>query len=107
MQSDWGALWSEIGDLERDEAIELLSGGQAGIVEWNRRREEDEDIPGVSGAYLRGANLSGANLIDSNLSGANLIDSNLSGANLTGANLKTANVRAANLSATDLERCRP
>ena len=48
--------------MNLEEALKLLSGKEEGIREWNRRREEDEEIPDLSGAKLSGANLSGANL---------------------------------------------
>ena len=48
-------------------------------------------------ADLRGANLEGADLRDANLGGANLRDANLRDANLGGANLRGANLLGANL----------
>jgi uncharacterized protein YjbI with pentapeptide repeats len=93
---------SEIGDMDRDEAIKLLKGGEEGIAEWNRRREEDRDIANLRGADLNGANLSVANLSGANLGETNLFGANLSAANFFGANLSAANFFEANLSAANL-----
>lgn len=46
--------------MDRDEAIKLLRGGEEGIAEWNRRREAREEIPDLSEAELKRADLSGA-----------------------------------------------
>lgn len=114
--------------MDRRKAIELLGAGEDGVAEWNRLRQEGEEIPdlskaklgganlrraGLSRADLRGAdlcradlassslreaNLTEANLTEANLSGANLTEANLSGANLTEAKLGSANLRLADLS---------
>jgi len=49
-------------EMTLDEALKLLRGGADGIAEWNRCRDEDEEVPSLKGADLRGADLSGANL---------------------------------------------
>ena len=38
------------GDMDRDEALKLLRGGEDGVKEWNRRRKKGEAIPILSGA---------------------------------------------------------
>jgi uncharacterized protein YjbI with pentapeptide repeats len=88
--------------MDRDEAIKLLKGGKEGVAEWNRRRERREQIPDLSGADVRGANLiqanlSGANLHDARLSVADLFRANLIGTDLSLANLRDANLREADL----------
>jgi hypothetical protein len=119
----------EVDIMDRDEALKLLKGGEGGIAEWNRRREDGREIPDVSAddlrafnlrraylrliyprpANLRGANLSaadlrGAYLTEANLSGANLFEANLSGVNLFEANLSGANLMWADLTGADLTR---
>jgi hypothetical protein len=88
--------------MERDEAIKLLKGGEDGVREWNRRREDGEAIPNLDEASLDEANLSGANLREAdllrvNLSGANLFEADLSRANLSEADLSRANLSGANV----------
>ncbi len=108
--------------MDRDEALELLRGGNDGVSEWNRRRRKGEEIPILSSADLSGAmlshadftdadlsradlrsadlckaNLSKATLTDTNLFSANLNDANLSGAELFGADLRNADLRNANM----------
>ena len=78
-----GTFGSKMSDMDRDEALKLLQGGEAGIREWNGRLVEGEDIPDLSKAELSGADLSGANLSHANFSGANLNGADLSGANLS------------------------
>ena len=102
--------------MDYEEAMKLLRGGPKGIEEWNRRREEGEDIPDLSCADLSGANLSGANLMrallrEANLSKANLRDAfllliylrdaNLGDANLIGAHLASADLSCADLRGAD------
>jgi hypothetical protein len=112
--------------MDRDEALRLLR-SMAGVAEWNRRRENGEEIPplikfplqmadlsvaNLSGASLREADLSGDRLIRANLSGAdlfaavlvmaNLAWADLSGANLSGADLSGADLSEADLSGADL-----
>jgi hypothetical protein len=101
-------------DMDRDEALKLLRGGEEGVKEWNRRRRE-EVIPirpnlseaDLSRANLRRADLGDANLSRANLSGANLREAfltrdNLSGADLSGADLRGAILRGAILSRAEL-----
>jgi hypothetical protein len=42
----------EAADMDRDEALRLLKGGEEGVKEWNRRREAGEAIPDLSHANL-------------------------------------------------------
>jgi hypothetical protein len=84
--------------MDRDEALKLLKGGEEGIAEWNKRRENLEQILDLSDADLNGARLDGANLSKAYLDGANLIGANLSNAHLSGAILIRADLVAANLS---------
>jgi uncharacterized protein YjbI with pentapeptide repeats len=99
----------EIGVMNKDEALSLLSGKSAGIAEWNRRRvllphEVVPDLGGVDlyGADLRGANLSGAELLGAKFIQADLSWADLSGADLFMANLSAADLYTANLSGADL-----
>ncbi len=88
--------------MDRDEALKLLNGGGYGVTEWDRLRDEGEEIPSLSGADLCGADLSDADLSDANLSGANLRSADLGSADLSGANLSGANLIGANLRLADL-----
>jgi len=38
--------------MDLDEALKLLRGGEDGVKEWNRRRDEGEEIPDLIEAYL-------------------------------------------------------
>ena len=78
--------------MDRDEAIKLLTGGEDGIREWNRRREAGEEIPVLIAEYL----------CDTDLSGANLRNAVLSGSKLNRAKLCRADLCEANLSRTDM-----
>jgi len=89
-------------DLDRDEALKLLKGGEEGIREWNQRRVSGVEIPDLSSADLHGDDLCDANLCDANLRDANLHGADLHGAILSTANLRTADLRAADLSGADL-----
>jgi len=53
---------TEIGDMDRDEALKLLKGGPEGVAEWNRLLEAKESIPELDGADLRGASLNEVDL---------------------------------------------
>jgi hypothetical protein len=88
--------------MHPDVALKLLRGGTKGIDEWNRRRNAGEEIPDLSGACFRNADLSGANLRDACLVDSDLVDSNLCGADLKGANLSGAVLRNANLKGVNL-----
>jgi hypothetical protein len=94
---------SEINDMDRDEAIKMLTGGHEGIAKWNRRLRADEDIPDLSAAHLSGADLSGAYLGRADLSRADLSRADLSGAYLKGANLSEAHLSEADLSRAHLK----
>ena len=83
--------------MDRDEAINLLTGGREGIAEWNRRRN-----PRYAFLDLSGANLSAANLIGADLTVTNLDRADLYRAKLKSAILNRTNLRGANLSDTDL-----
>lgn len=80
--------------MDRDEAVQLLRGGEDGINRWNNVRERSGAVPELCGVDLSGANLSGCDLSDLDLSGANLFDSNLCGANLFRTDLTDADLRA-------------
>jgi hypothetical protein len=97
-----GLRYREIGEMDRDEAIKLLRGGQDGIAEWNQWRQAEEEMPDLSGADLSGANLRQASLGLADLSRADLSGANLKRANLSRANLHRANLSEASLSLADL-----
>ena len=88
--------------MDRDEARGLLQAGQAGIAEWNRKRETEEAIPDLSETILISADLRGADLRGVKLSGAYLSDADLRRAKLSGANLANAYLSGADLSGADL-----
>lgn len=88
--------------MTRNQALKLLRGGEEGVAEWNRRRQEGEEIPSLSEANLSWANLSGTDLSEANLSKANLRWANLSKADLRKAFLRWANLHGANLSEANL-----
>jgi uncharacterized protein YjbI with pentapeptide repeats len=108
---------AEIVDMDRDEAIKLLTGGQKGVRAWNKWREEREDLPNLSEADLSEADLRGADLreadrrvatlFNANLSRANLYRAHLVGADLSCANLNGANLSYANLTGADLNYATP
>jgi uncharacterized protein YjbI with pentapeptide repeats len=88
--------------MDRDEALRLLTGGKAGIEEWNRWRKSDEPLPVLGGAHLerahlRGAYLEGASLVGAHLKGAHLERAHLKGAHLEGADLREAHLEGAHL----------
>jgi len=108
--------------MDFDVAIRLLTGGEEGIREWNRRVSAGDRLPSLRGvnlgdsdladtglehAQLAGANLSGADLADARLSGADLRHTNLTEADLSDAemictDLTEADLRLADLSGADL-----
>jgi hypothetical protein len=55
--------------MDRNEALKLLKGGREAIVEWNRQRKSEAQIPCLNKAKLSGADLSGANIRGANLNG--------------------------------------
>ena len=79
--------------MDLDEALELLKGGEDGVREWNRRRDEGEEIPS-----LRETDLHDADLRHANLRNAHLQRADLSGAKLRGGDLFNASLSDANLS---------
>ena len=83
--------------FSRDEALKLLRGGPKGVAEWNRRREDGESIPDLSGAKLAEAKLRTVNLRGADLREANLIGAKLFLADLREANLSMADLRGASL----------
>ncbi|MCP4247319.1 MAG: pentapeptide repeat-containing protein, partial [bacterium] len=66
--------------MTREEAIELLRGGELGIKEWNRRRARKEPIPDLSNAPLHEAELQRADLSDVILAKADLTKTKLQNA---------------------------
>jgi hypothetical protein len=107
--------------MTKEEALELLKGGEEGVAEFNRRRKKEGptplDLSGVSflgddlsGADLGTADLSGAVLAAADLTKADLVSANFSkadlyGADLRGASLMAANLRGASLMSADLTGC--
>ena len=87
VRCDCGAGLSEIGDMDRDEAIKLLTDGQPGIKEWNRRLQIQQEGPDLNSADLSLANVRGANLRKANLSLADLSKANLRGSGSAGRSL--------------------
>jgi hypothetical protein len=82
----------------REEMLQDLLGGAAGLARWNARPEQQRRSAGLfRGADLRGALLSGANLASLDLSGALLDRANLAGAWLLECNLEQASFQGANL----------
>lgn len=89
-------------DMDREEALRLLRGGEEGIKKWNQWRSEDGGIPDLMKVDLRNANLnraelSSAHLRGANLTGAKLVEANLCQADLSGANLDEADLRRTRL----------
>ncbi len=75
------------------------------VDEWNQRRRQQPNLrPDLSGANLIGTNLSGANLSGADLSGTNFREADLSRADLSKANLFKADLGRANLTGADLSR---
>ncbi len=101
--------------MNREEALQLLRAGKPGIEEWNAYRASGSEIPFLSAADLRGANLVGADLRFASfglarLDGADLTDADLSGASLRQADLfqgvlEGATITNADLRAVDAARC--
>jgi uncharacterized protein YjbI with pentapeptide repeats len=92
--------------MANDEHVAVL---KQGVTAWNAwRRENANNIPDLSWADLREANLHGADLVEANLYMANLEGGDLSEANLRSANLIGAKLNKANLSGAHLveAKCR-
>lgn len=92
--------------MNREQAERMLRRGRGGIREWNKQREQDTDLPDLSGVQLDHADLKEANLDGVNLTGANLESANLSAASLVGTILEEANLKRADLSGADLSEAR-
>jgi uncharacterized protein YjbI with pentapeptide repeats len=90
--------------MTREEAIELLKSGRAGVEKWNEWREANPgaELPDLSTADLSYANLSNANLSNADLSYANLSYADLGYANLGNADLSYAKLSDADLSYANL-----
>jgi uncharacterized protein YjbI with pentapeptide repeats len=73
-----------------------------GIAAWSAWRSEQNEIPDLSGAGLRGLDLSGFDLSHADLRGADLRGTNFSQANLSAAHLEGANLFKAVLDGADL-----
>jgi hypothetical protein len=79
-----------------------LKCGSKGVAKRNRWRDDEEEIPDLSGAEFNRATLSEANLSTAHLSNAKLTNADLSRADLIGADLHAANLHAANLRRANL-----
>ena len=88
--------------MDRDAALELLTGGESGVSKWNKWRDGGGTPPNLSNANLLRAELAGADLHNTDLRKANLGAANLAGANLENAYLYEANLQRANLSKANL-----
>jgi hypothetical protein len=103
--------------VNREEAVQILESGPAGVLEWNRWRMRGEKLPDLSGIDLSNARLCsgrpgadqfipktspivfyGPDLVE----GANLELVKLRGANLTGTDLRNANFTRADLQGASL-----
>jgi len=101
--------------MNREEALQLLRAGKPGIEEWNAYRASGSEIPFLSAADLRGANLVGADLRFASFGLARLDGADLTGADLSGASLRQADlfqavlegatITNADLRAVDAARC--
>jgi uncharacterized protein YjbI with pentapeptide repeats len=85
--------------MPNDDHVALL---KRGVAAWNAWRAEQDEMPDLSRAGLRGLDLSsfdlsGAGLRDADLRGTNFFQANLSGAHLEGANLFKAVLDGADL----------
>ena len=85
--------------ISREKALELLTGGEQGVREWNGLSLDER-----SDVQLSRANLEGADLRQVNLAGLNLQATNLGGANLDSADLRDAYCRDASFKESDLSR---
>ncbi len=77
--------------MTRDEALELLRGGQDGVAEWNQRRQAG-DVPVSPRGILQPTDLTGVDLAGVDLTGALLNNTDFRDADLTGAILRRADV---------------
>jgi uncharacterized protein YjbI with pentapeptide repeats len=100
-----GEWLTEVDNMDREEALKLLSGGRKKIRTWNHwrgNRKAHKRLPNLVKANLSGADLSKADLSWTNIREADLRGANLVGADLTGADLIRANLTEANLSNADV-----
>jgi len=88
--------------MDIDLAIKLLTGGEEGIREWNRRIESGDRIPSLRGVNLGNTDLADTGLEHAQLAGANLSGADLAAARLSGANLRRADLRDADLSDAEM-----
>ena len=63
--------------LTREEALELLLGGEEGIKKWNEYRRRGGSTPDLRDVGLGGADMTKANLSDAYLREADLRDTRL------------------------------
>lgn len=103
--------------MESSEAERLITSGENGVAEWNRRRASGELLPlqlvlrsssddltlNLCGIDLGGCNLAGSDLWNADLTGAYLFRANLRGVSLAGAKLAGANLAEADLSEAALD----
>ena len=85
--------------MAKDEHIAVLGRGHA---MWNAWRAEEDEVPDLSRAALRGLDLSGFNLSRADLRGADLRGTNLCRTDLSGTRLEGANFFKAVLDGADL-----
>lgn len=74
------------------------------VEAWNERRRQNDFVPDLEGAKLRGAPLDGINLQDAALGGADLREAKLRKANLKRAKLRGADMEGVNLQGANLEK---
>jgi uncharacterized protein YjbI with pentapeptide repeats len=91
--------------MPKDDHVAVLGRGAA---VWNAWRAEEDEVPDLSRAGLRGLDLTGIDLSQADLRGAdlrgtNLCDADLSGARLEGANFFKAVLDGANLAGAYLD----
>jgi uncharacterized protein YjbI with pentapeptide repeats len=96
--------------MTKDEALELLRGGEEGVKEFNERRAAEDWAPidlsnaNLSKADLRQADLRQADLRQADLRQADLRQADLRQADLSKADLVGAHLSEANLSKADLRQ---
>ena len=85
--------------MPKDEDVAVLGRGAA---VWNVWRAEQDEVPDLSRAALRGLDLTGFDLSRADLQGADLRGTKLCDADLSGARLEGANFFKAELDGADL-----
>jgi len=85
--------------MPKDEHVAVLGRGAA---VWSAWRAENDEVPDLSRAGLRGLDLTGFDLSRADLRGADLRGTKLCDANLSGARLEGANFFKAALDGADL-----